>query len=143
MSPPRVSTFFYGSFINPHVLKQSGFSLEQYEVAKLPGFDIQIQPLANLVQSDEDSVYGILVQASHEELTRLYSQGWVGTYLPEPVLVQTTSGAWRPAFCYIAPAKDLKQAADDYIDRIVGPARAYGFPDWYIARIERFRPGRK
>jgi hypothetical protein len=30
--------------------------------------------------------------------------------------------------------------SNDYIDRIVGPAKEYGFPDWYIARLESFRP---
>jgi hypothetical protein len=28
----------------------------------------------------------------------------------------------------------------DYVDRIVGPAAEFGFPRWYIERLERFRP---
>ena len=31
-------------------------------------------------------------------------------------------------------------AADDYVERIVAPAIAYGFPMWYIERLESFRP---
>jgi hypothetical protein len=31
-------------------------------------------------------------------------------------------------------------ATNDYIDRIVSPARAYGFPQWYINHLESFRP---
>ena len=34
-------TFFYGSFMNLDVRKQSGFVPERYEVAKLSGFDIR------------------------------------------------------------------------------------------------------
>jgi hypothetical protein len=104
------------------------------------GFDIRIQPLANLVRSDRHGAYGIVATATHEELHRLYSQDWVGSYLPEPVLVETRDGKWRAALCYVAPAQEPRPAISAYIDRIVGPAREYGFPDWYVARLESFRP---
>jgi hypothetical protein len=141
MAEPDVWTFFYGSFINPDVLRQAGYVPEHVEVARLAGFDIRIAPLANLVRSEQHCVYGIVARATHEELRRLYSQDWVGTYLPEAVLVETQGGKWRAALCYIAPAMGPGVAADDYIDRIVGPARAHGFPDWYITRLESFRRG--
>jgi hypothetical protein len=59
---------------------------------------------------------------------------------PAAVLVQTRDGKWRAALCYLAPSPEPRPAAEDYLDRIVTPARAYGFPDWYIARLESFRP---
>jgi hypothetical protein len=140
MAAPTVWTFFYGSFMNLDVLKQGGYVPEQYEVAKLSGFDIRIQPLATLARSDQHCVYGIVALGTHEQLRRLYSQGWVGMYLPEPVLVETLDGKLRAAFCYIAPTSESRPATNDYIDRIVGPAKHYGFPAWYIARLESFRP---
>src|SRR5947208_1966018 len=140
MAELKVWTFFYGSFINLDVLKQTGYVPERFEIARLNGFDIRIQPLANLVRSEQHCVYGIIAPATHEELHRLYAQDWVGTYLPEPVLVETADGKWRAAFCYLAPSPEPLPATNDYIDRIVGPARRCGFPDWYIARLERFRP---
>jgi hypothetical protein len=63
-----------------------------------------------------------------------------GVYLPEAVLCQTRSGLFRPALCYIASNMEERPAAADYVERIVRPAREYGFPDWYIARLESFRP---
>jgi hypothetical protein len=140
MAEPTVWVFFYGSFINRDVLKQAGYVPDRFEVARLNGFDIQIRPLANLVRSGRHCVYGIVAPATHEQLRRLYSQDWVGTYLPEAVLVETPDGTLRPALCFIAPSPEERPAADDYIDRIVGPARKYGFPDWYVARLESFRP---
>jgi cation transport regulator ChaC len=143
MTTPKVWTFFYGSFINREVLKKAGYTAEQYEVAKLSGFNIHIQPLANLVRSDQHCVYGIVARATHEELNRLYEyaqSGLGGTYLPEPVMVETLDGKWRAAFCYIAPALESAAPTNDYIDRIVGPAKEYGFPGWYLARLESFRP---
>jgi hypothetical protein len=140
MAEPGVWTFFYGSFMNLDVLKAGGYVPQSNEVARLSGFDIHIRPLATLVRSDQHCVYGIVALGTHEQLHRLYSQDWVRIYLPEPVLVETLDGKWRATFCYIAPAREARPATNDYIDRIVGPAKHYGFPAWYIARLESFRP---
>jgi len=126
--------------MNLDVLKETGYVPERYEVAKLNGFDIQIRPLATLVHSDQHCVYGIVAPATHEQLRRLYSQDWLGTYLPEPGLIETLNGKWRSAFCYIVPVSDSRPATNDYIERIVGPAKHHGFPAWYITRLESFRP---
>ncbi len=143
MKQPKVWTFFYGSYINLNVLKEADLIPEQHEVAKLNGFDIQIRPLANLIRSDQHCVYGIIATATHDELRRLYAhaeQVLGGIYLPEAVLVERQDGTWKPALCYIAPSMQPQPAARDYVDRIVGPAKEYGFPAWYIAHLESFRP---
>ena len=143
MVEPKVWTFFYGSYINFNVLKEVNFIPEKWKVAKLSGFDIIIQPRANLIRSDRHCVYGILATATHNELDRLYThaKNVLGeVYLPEAVLVEILNGQWRPAMCYIAPSMEPKPAANDYIDRIVKPAREFGFPGWYIEHLESFRP---
>jgi hypothetical protein len=143
MTRPKVWTFFYGSYMNLNVLKEVDLVPERYQVARLTGFDIRIQPLANLVKSDRHCVYGMVATATHEELKRLYAHAehtLGGVYLPEAVLTETLHHTWRPALCYIAPSMDPKPATADYIERIVGPAKEYGFPTWYIERVESFRP---
>ena len=142
MTEPRVWVLFYGSYINLTVLKEVDLVPERWEVARLPGFDIRIEPRANLVRSDRDSVYGILATATHAELARLYAHAKdvLGeVYLPEAVLVETLDGRWRPALCYICPEMRPRPADGAYVDRIAGPARSYGFPEWYVRRIEGFR----
>jgi hypothetical protein len=143
MAAPQVWTFFYGSYINRHVLAEVGLSPAQWEVARLGGFDIVIRPRANLVRSEKHCVWGILATATHAELERLYAHAKdvLGeVYLPEAVLAETADGKWRPALSYIAPVMEPRPAANDYIDRIAGPAREYGFPERYVRRIESFRP---
>ena len=143
MKQPKVWTFFYGSYMNLNVLKEADLIPEQHEVAKLNGFDIQIRPLANLIRSDQHCVYGIIATATHDELRRLYAHAehvLGGIYLPEAVLVERRDGTWKPTLCYIAPAMEPQPAAREYVDRIVGPAKEYGFPAWYIERLESFRP---
>ena len=142
----QVWVFFYGSYMNPHVLRDVGLVPRQVEVARLAGFDIVIRPLANLVRSDQHSVYGIVATATHEELSRLYSHArdvLGGTYQPEAVITETREGKLRPALCYIASSMEAGVAADDYIDRIVAPAKEFGFPSWYIERLEGYRSSRQ
>jgi len=140
---PVVWVFFYGSCINMDVLREAQYSCARYEVARLAGFDICIRPRANLVRSTQHCVYGILATGTHAELSRLYAHAKdvLGeTYLPEAVLAETLEGSWKPALCYVCPAMVPRPATNDYIDRIVTPARTYGFPTWYLERLESFRP---
>ena len=65
LSEGRVVTFFYGSYINLDVLKEVDLVPGRVEVARLPGCDIVIAPLANLVPSDQHWVYGILAKTPH------------------------------------------------------------------------------
>jgi hypothetical protein len=46
-----VAVFFYGSFISRDVLAEHDVIVDRYEVAHLDGYDIVIQPLANLTMS--------------------------------------------------------------------------------------------
>lgn len=122
MSEPKVRVFFYGSFINPHVLAKGGFVPDRIDLARLWGFDILIETLATLVRSDRHCVYGIICEATHAELRSLYGQDWLGgTYLPEAVLAEAGDGRLMPASVTSPP--------------VVRPR----VPAWYIERVERFR----
>jgi hypothetical protein len=140
---PKVWTFFYGSYMNFDVLREVDLVPETWEVARLAGFDVRIEPRANLVRSDGSTVYGIVATTTHDELDRLYAhaQDVLGeTYLPEAVLVETLEAKHRPALCYICPAMEPRPADAAYVERILQPAREFGFPAWYIQRIESFLP---
>ena len=137
----KVFAFFYGSYINHEVLKEVNIFPEKWETAMLPGFDITIKPYANLIKSQKDCVYGILIKLTHEELKRLYSHAedvFHEIYQPEAVLVQTKDEKWIPALCYICHNMEESAADKNYINRIVEPAKEYNFPEWYIEKLEGF-----
>jgi len=144
MKETEVSVFFYGSYMNPAVLKEVDIIPARLEVARLSGYDICIQPRANLVRSDQHSVYGVVAGATHTELLRLYAhaQNVLGeSYVPEPVLVQTSDQRWLPVLCYISHSMKPRPVTDAaYVERILQPARDLGFPRWYIQRLESLRP---
>jgi hypothetical protein len=141
MADARVWVFFFGSYMNPDVLREVGIVPVEWEVARLHGFDIAILPLANLVRSEQHCVYGVLAMATHAELVRLYAHAKdvLGeTYLPYPVCVETLDGKSRPALCYMAPTMEPRPADRAYLDLILGPAREFRLPAWYVERLERF-----
>ena len=143
MPEPQVWVFFYGSYMNLDVLREVDLIPGQWEVATLSGFDISIRPRANLVRSDRHRVFGIAAMATHSELRRLYAHAKdvLGEiYLPQAVLIETLDGRWRPALCYTAPDMEPRAAATDYVDRILQPAKEFGFPTWYLDRLASFRP---
>jgi len=138
-----VPVFFYGSYMNRAVLAEVGISPAAWEPASVAGFDIRIAPRANLIRAAGQVVFGVLATATHAELERLYAHARAvlgEVYLPEPVLVHTERGAWRPALCYIASHMVERPAESAYIERILQPAREFGFPAWYITHLESFRP---
>jgi len=143
MGEHRVDVFFYGSYINFEVLAEAGIDERPYEAARLPGYRLVIQPLANLVPDAASQAYGILTKLSHPELDRLYNEHALrklgAEYKPEAVLAFNIENALMPALCYMA--HDMRPAAPDpdYVDRILDPAREYGFPADYVADIEAFR----
>ena len=142
-SEPVVDTFFYGSYMSPRVLRESDLSPSRIDVAQLPGYDLTIGPLANVVPSPTGTVYGVVAPATHAELDRLYAHArdvLGGVYLPHPVLVLLEDGRPSPALCYIAPELPAAPASRDYVTRILEPAREHGFPEWYLRRVESFLP---
>lgn len=138
----RVWVFFYGSYINLDVLREVDLVPGQHEVATLAGFDICIEPRANLIRDTMTMVYGILATARHDELDRLYTdhaKGKLGeVYLPEAVVALDSAGRQRPALTYIAHEMNKKSAEKAYVERIAMPAERYGFPVDYIAKLRSF-----
>jgi cation transport regulator ChaC len=142
MAGPAVWVFFYGSYMNFDVLREVGLVPGASEVGRVAGFEVRISPRANLVRSDGGVVYGLLATATHDELSRLYAHARdvLGeVYLPEAVLVETLDGTWRAALCYLCADMRPQPADPAYVERIAGPARALGFPAWYIERLESFQ----
>lgn len=141
MSTQRVQVFFYGSYMNTRVLAEVDLKPAKIEPARLLGFQIVIRPLANLKEDAEGVVFGVLADASHAELERLYAHArdvLGGTYLPQAVITHTQDDRLVPALCYVAPEMPERPPAKDYVERIVAAARQFGFPATYIAKLQHF-----
>lgn len=139
MSESRAWVFFYGTIMNPRILREQGATPDHVTPARLASFELQIRPRPNLVRSDRACVFGSAMTLSHEDLASIYSsleQRFGFVYLPEAVLVETRTGLLRPALCYIAPAMKPAPADPDFVRQLAQCVRETGHPDWYAAYVE-------
>lgn len=134
-----VSVFFYGSFMRQDVMAKSAFYPVQIDVAKLNGYDIDLDPHANIFPHPLSSVYGILVSATHEELNRMYAVSGVGVFLPEAVLVAVNHSHWTPALCFMPPSRGESSPDQAYLARLIEAATLRGLPEDYVARLEKLK----
>lgn len=136
-SDRRIAVFFYGSFMDREVLRQRGYEPTDLQVAKLWGFDIRFRPLATIEPVEEHTcVYGLLATATHADLQRLYGEGMAASYRPEAVTVETIPGRQLPALVYIAWGPTAPLPSRDYLEHLLGPAREFAFPEWYLEHLE-------
>lgn len=141
MEDINVWTFLYGSYMDRNFLKNLDFHPEELQVGKLHGFDITIDPIANLHQADNSTVYGLLAKSSYSELTKLYSQvsNLKGNeYLPITVQIVLLNSTAVQALCYIAPSLSPSQVQLEYVNTILSVCAEYDFPEWYLQKIRRF-----
>jgi len=138
---PAVWTFFYGTIMDPAVMKDFGVTVTEVCPAKLPGFDLVIRPRPNLARSDQAVVFGSLMAVTHDDLAFIYS-GLEKTfgikYVPEAVLATTRNGFVLPALCYMV--RQLPDAAPDpaFVKQLAQCVRSMGHPEWYAAHVDSF-----
>jgi len=138
---PAIWTFFYGTIMNPEVMKGLGVTATEVCPARLPGFDLVIRPRPNLVRSDRAVVFGSLMAVTHDDLTSIYAgleKNFGIKYVPEAVLATTRDGFVLPALCYTVP--QLPDAAPDpaFVKQLAQCVRSMGHPEWYDAHVESF-----
>jgi hypothetical protein len=83
---------------------------------------------------------GILLRELHSQ--GCSGRGWapVGVFLPEAVLVETADRRLVPALCYVPPSRKHDAPDIPYVERILAAGREYGFPSWYLSKLETFLP---
>lgn len=139
----RVDVFLYGSYMNLEVLQEAGIKEPDYEAARLPGYQLKIAPLANLVVDTASQAYGIVAKLTHQEIDYLFgahaSIPPEVRYKPEAVLAFTIDNTLLPALCYFAYGMQPATPEPRYLDLILESAREYGFPEDYVANIEELR----
>lgn len=139
MTSATVWGFFYGGLINPEVMARVGFAPRRQALATLPGYELRIAPLVNLIANPLETAYGLLLESTHDELARVYGQ-LKATYLPYPVVTHDTEGHMRAALCYIVPDMAAGQAEPEHVLTLLRPAERLGFPECYLERIRSFLP---
>ena len=121
--------FFYGSFMDPGILKERGVKIKQFVVSKLSGFQLRFQPLANLIKFERDSVHGLAYYLPNEEIRMLYEKPIDGVYYyPIPVEILDAEDQKILALCYITKPIPKQIPTDAYLQIISKIYKLYEFP---------------
>ena len=137
MLPRRIEVFFYGLFMDADLLRTKGAEPANIRQACAPGFKLRIGQRATLLRSPDSYAYGILMELTHDEIERLYSEASVRAYRPEAVLCELEDGSRVPALCFnlvVPPAPE--EANAEYAAKLRDLARRLGLPSDYVERIQ-------
>lgn len=131
----KVPAFFYGSYMDPDVLRRFGAEPGTPERATLWGWRLAFTPHANIVQDKVTAVEGVVYGFSHDELDRLYGpDGYVTTYRPVPVTVEV-GGEPRPAMTFVEDARPSRPDGN-YVEAFITICRKVDLPAQYVASVE-------
>ena len=136
MTPRRIPVFFYGLFMDAEVLRTKGVSPTNIRRASVPGFALRIGQRATLLPEPLSRAHGVLMELTHDEIDRLYSEASVSMYRPEPVMAKTHEGSPMPALCFNLPTPPTPVESNvAYAEKLRALAHQLGLPPDYIRRI--------
>jgi hypothetical protein len=132
----QVTVFFYGLFMDTGVLARKGVRAIDPKIARLAGYRLRIGKRATLVPDPIESVYGIRMRVSTDDLGRLYSEPSVVDYRPEAVRVVLGDGQTVEARCYNLPSS-LEQSEPNpgYAATLHELAARLGLPQSHLDKI--------
>jgi Gamma-glutamyl cyclotransferase, AIG2-like len=136
MEPRRITVFFYGLFMDVELLRASGARPVQVRSACVPGFALRLGRRATLIPNAETSVYGIVMELSHAEIEKLYSDVSLSAYRPEAVLAQLADGSYISVLCFnlIVPPSP-EEVNSEYAVKLRELARRLKLPLGYVESI--------
>ena len=119
------------------VLKALGVVPKGVETAELKDWNITFSPLATLVPSEGEFVYGTIAELSRDQIRMLYQREDLRRYNPVEVTVATEQNRSTPAQCYISKPGTGEKPSVDYLQRVIRAAESRGFPSAYLAKLRR------
>jgi len=132
----QIEILFYGLFMDEDALREQGLRPAGARQALVDGFVLRLGARATLVPDAGQSVHGMLMRLTHDELDRLYAEPTVSAYRPEPVIAKLANGESVAALCFNLPrAPDGASSNPDYAEKLKAVARKLGLPESYIRSI--------
>src|SRR3954447_945986 len=137
MEARRVSVLFYGLFMDQAALRAKGLDPVNPRSACVNGMALRIGDRATLVPAGQAAAHGIVMELTHAEIDRLYSDPSVALYRPEAVLAEIADGSQVAALCFNLPTPPRPEEANpDYAAKLREVGRRLGLPPAYVAAIK-------
>ncbi len=106
-TPRRLDVFFYGLFMDADLLRAKGLHPANARRGCVQDMAVRAGKRAALAASPGSLARGMVMQLTHGELERLYSEPSVAMYKPEAVLVELFDGRTVAALCFNLPTASL------------------------------------
>lgn len=136
MRARRLNLFFYGLFMDEVLLRAQGFSPANPRLARVTGMALRIGARATLVADAGATSHGVVMELTHDEIDRLYSEPSVAMYRPEAVLAECVDGSRVAALCFNLPTPPRSDEANpDYAAKLREVGKRLGLPPDYVAGI--------
>ena len=137
MSDRRIDVFFYGLFMEAELLRSKGTSPQGIRRASAPGFALRIGKRATLWPDRNACAHGMLMQLTHEEIGKLYSEDSLRAYRPEAILVQLDDASSVPALTFnLLESPHANERNSEYAAKLRELAHRLGLPTDYISAIQ-------
>jgi len=137
LTTDSLKIFFYGSFMDLELLRTLGVVPKTFETAELKDWSIAFSPMATLVRSEGDHVYGTIAELSRDEVRTLYTRDDLKHYTPVDITVATEQNNRVPAQCYISKPAAGQNPSVEYLQRVVQASENLGFPPAYLAKLRQ------
>jgi hypothetical protein len=118
-------------------LRTLGVVPKTFETAELKNWSITFSPLATIIQSKGDSVYGAVAELSQTQAQTLYSREDMKPYHPVNIEVATKRDTRIPVQTYISKPNAGQNPSVEYLQRVIQAAESLGFPQAYLAKLRR------
>ncbi len=118
-------------------LRTLGVVPKTFETAELKNWSITFSPLATLIQSKGDSVYGAVAELSRTQAQTLYSREDMKPYHPVNIEVATKGDTRVPVQTYISKPSAGQKPSVEYLQRVIRAAENLRLPQPYLAKLRR------
>src|SRR5262249_16626036 len=128
----RIEVFFYGLFMDADALREKGLDPRNARQGRVPGMGLRIGKRASLTPSPSETSHGMVMQLTHAQIHRLYSDVTVAMSRPDASRVELADGTGVPALCFNLPMAPGPEETDrNYAERLRLLARCLGLPGDY------------
>ena len=122
--------------MDAELLRSKGVSPQNIRRAGALGYELRIGKRATLWREPKACAYGLLMELTHEEVEKLYSDDSARAYRPEAISVQLDDGSRIPALTFnLVESPHANERNSEYAAKLQQLLRRLELPTDYVNAI--------
>ena len=120
--------FFYGLYMDPHILRQKGVDPRNPRIGRAEGFELRLGNKATLLRSPGKMAHGIVYSLTHAELDSLYRGAGLDEYVTEALLVRVGEQNIAALCCNLLIPPEKGESNVEYETKLKAAMEKLGVP---------------